>query len=157
MSCASIRIAQRAVRKIELPVADLPAFLCPGILSIRPRPTRSTSIKQPRPFQQVSQRRLLSTAPSTDIESRQPSLSLPLERLPQQCPGCGALSQFVDVDEPGFYTLTRKNVREYLGVESAPNVSVEDAIVKAALKNAGTTAENLNLEGSSKPCKNPVS
>jgi hypothetical protein len=33
--------------------------------------------------------------------------------LPFSCPGCGALTQWVDDKEAGFYTITRKPVRAY--------------------------------------------
>ncbi len=37
-----------------------------------------------------------------------------LGHLPVSCPGCGALTQEVDTDEAGFYTRTRKSVKDYI-------------------------------------------
>lgn len=34
--------------------------------------------------------------------------------LPISCPGCGALAQELDTEEPGYYSRTRKNVKLYL-------------------------------------------
>jgi hypothetical protein len=54
-------------------------------------------------------------------------------------------------DEPGFYTITRRSVKEYIA-GAAPQESAEDAIVKAALENAGEAAADLrNLGDFSKP------
>lgn len=37
-----------------------------------------------------------------------------LRHLPLSCPGCGALTQEVDGDEAGFYTRSRRSVKEYI-------------------------------------------
>jgi hypothetical protein len=76
-----------------------------------------------------------------------------LETLPQQCPGCGALSQTVDQDQPGFYTRSRKTVRNYLQKKSFSKDSEEDDIVRAALQNAGSHAETVSLGDFSSPGK----
>ncbi|KAI9741265.1 MAG: hypothetical protein M1834_002981 [Cirrosporium novae-zelandiae] len=40
--------------------------------------------------------------------------TIPLRLLPRSCPGCGAITQWIDKDEPGFYDLNRKSVRTYV-------------------------------------------
>jgi hypothetical protein len=77
-----------------------------------------------------------------------------LERLPQQCPGCGALSQTADKDSPGFYTPTRKSIRKYLEEGShSSRKSAEDEIVKAALENAGSVETGISVGDFSAPSK----
>lgn len=107
-----VKLARRAAAQVDVPVAILPAFLCPGILEIGPAP------RTPRCFHP---RRPLHTTEASHKES-EPSISRPLafaleltlsSKLPVQCPGCGALSQVVEKDDPGFYTLTRGSVRGY--------------------------------------------
>lgn len=34
--------------------------------------------------------------------------------LPISCPGCGALTQWIDPNEPGFYTTGRRSVKSFL-------------------------------------------
>lgn len=151
---ASIRTVRRTVARAELPIADLPAFLCPGLLQIRPPQARKYTTKQARHFQQVtlSQRRCLTTTSSSEsaVTLPAPPPARALEKLPRQCPGCGAPSQFVDKEEAGFYTLTRKTIKDFLGTSSSRDTSAEDAIVQAALRNAGSVIEGLAFE---KPAK----
>jgi len=151
---ASIRSVRRAVAKADLPTADLPTFLCPGLLNVRPSPsTRGRSYatrQQPRQFQGLaaSQRRCIATAASGEGATILPAAptARALEKLPRQCPGCGAYSQFVDKEEAGFYTITRKTIKEFLGTSSKRDTSAEDAIVQAALENAGSIPGGLSFE-----------
>lgn len=149
--CATtIRIVRRAIVKSDLPIADLPAFLCPGLLNIRPSPrARNYATKhQNQQFQglALSQQRGITTTSSSsnDLPASPPARAL--EKLPRQCPGCGAYSQFVDKEEAGFYTLTRKTIKDFLGTSLTRDKSAEDAIVEAALRNAGTTPAGLFFE-----------
>jgi hypothetical protein len=79
-----------------------------------------------------------------------------LERLPQQCAGCGALSQTVAKEAPGFYTPTRKSIRQYLEGTSSSTKSTEDIIVKAALENAASIETGIQLDDFSAPGKNAI-
>lgn len=57
-----------------------------------------------------------------------------VRKLPAQCYGCGALSQTVVSDKPGYYDLDRKAVKSFLGVlknEARPDP--EQDIVRASL------------------------
>ena len=152
-AASTIRTIRRAVlAKVDLPIADLPAFLCPGLLRIRPSAssprTRNFATKaQPPQFQGLttSQRRAITTTSSSNVLPAPPSTRA-LEKLPRTCPGCGAYSQFVDKEEAGFYTLTRKTIKEFLGTNSSRDTSAEDAIVRAALKNTGSVPAGLFFE-----------
>lgn len=58
-----------------------------------------------------------------------------LPQLPQQCGGCGALSQTSDPAEPGFYTLTRKSVQSHLrngSKYSTDSRKIEEEALEAA-------------------------
>lgn len=147
----SVRIAQRLTRQSHIPIADLPAFLCPGILRTAHIQPSKCPPKQ-RQFHSQYPRFTNSTVLDADTpEPVQPSSGLEQQYLPSQCAGCGALSQSIVKDEPGFYTITRRSVKEYIA-GAAPQESAEDAIVKAALENAGEAAAGLgDLRNLSKP------
>lgn len=147
-TCArSARLFQRLTRLSHIPSADLPTFLCPGILRIAQLQTSRCPPKQ-RQFHSQSPRLIESTV--HDVPEVQSDLLLGEQYLPSQCAGCGALSQTILKDEAGFYTLTRRSVKEYTAA-AAPQESKEDTIVKAALENASGTG--LELRDFSKPCK----
>lgn len=137
--CRGIRIASRAVRQVEHHSSvDLPAFLCPALLGTQ----------QHRGLSQ--QRRKLHTTPETSSSIRDPiSLeSLPIKRtaksvkeaaavakLPPQCPGCGAITQTIEKDEPGFYNLKRQTIRHFLEDTSVGGASEkENAVIEESLK-----------------------
>lgn len=110
----SIKLARRFARQVDVPVAILPAFLCPGILKIGPAP-RSTGYCQfqrhlhtTEASQTKKEAEFLTSRPLASV--LEPALS---SKLPVQCPGCGALSQIVERDDPGFYTLSRRSVKDY--------------------------------------------
>ena len=147
-ACArTARLAQRLTRQSHIPTADLPAFLCPGILRIRHVQTSRYPPKQ-RQFHSQPPRFIDSTV--IEVPEVQPDVVLEQQYLPPQCAGCGALSQTILQDEPGFYTLTRRSVKEYTAA-AAPQESKEDAIVKAALENA--SGAGLDVGDFSKPSK----
>lgn len=146
----SIRLAQNAAREAKLPWADLPTFLCPGILSIASWPSRWCH-SQTRTSTPTSQRRYTTLSASNVRRSLPVDLISLLGRLPQQCPGCGALSQTVDDHQPGFYTPKRKAVRSYLVGRSSQKISEEDRIVSAALQKAGSVVDSRNLGDFSTP------
>lgn len=140
----STRIARRAVRQIGTVVAEIPAFLCPGIPRTACQPVRCLD-KSQRRFSPALQRRNITSVARDDPRPATTSRVPYLERLPQQCAGCGALSQTVDSEGPGFYTLTRKSVKSFVGGTSSAGLRKEDEILKAALENAGSEAANLNF------------
>lgn len=139
----STRIA-RVIKQVAIPVADIPTFLCPGILRALALPVRCGH-QQPRLISTASRRRNWAPSP-TPISRHVSGIRKPtLERLPQQCAGCGALSQTVDSEGPGYYTLTRKSVKTFVEGRLTPESTAEDHIVKAALESAGAEAADLNL------------
>ena len=154
---AGVRVARRAVRKVETPIADIPTFLCPGILRAGAH-QKNNLILKPQFFKEHSQRRRFGTPTRSDVDISQRASKFSLGKLPRQCPGCGAFSQAVDKQEPGFYTTTRKSVKSYLGDTISQYESVEDVVIKAALENAREAVANLDLGSFSKPCesKTPI-
>ncbi|KAI1489137.1 hypothetical protein F5X96DRAFT_679950 [Biscogniauxia mediterranea] len=145
----ALNIAERPAR------LELPLFLCPLAKStlLRPRlrlgPSAVPCRLQPRGASWNPSRRGLhsqavlspdpSTAPtshtSEETEERG-SIRLNLARkLPRQCSGCGAFSQFDEPELPGYYDLDRKAVRKFLGVEPLFHRSrQEDKVYEDALK-----------------------
>ena len=150
----SARLAGRVVRRIGIPVADLPVFLCPGLLRIPSSlPKRGRQGTQRTPFR-ASQQRHITSISLSNAESAPPTILTPLlERLPQQCAGCGALSQTVDKEAAGYYTPTRKSIRQYLDESSPATISADDEIVKAALENAVSTETGVKLDDFAAPGK----
>ena len=86
----------------------LPAFLCPALL--RPhwcvchRGAGQTNI-------QKRQRYVVSETTSTLDQSW---IASPLLALPLQCPGCGAYTQPDQPQKAGYYSITRRTVKNYL-------------------------------------------
>ncbi|KAL5324165.1 hypothetical protein ACEPPN_008709 [Leptodophora sp. 'Broadleaf-Isolate-01'] len=140
----STRIARRVVRQVGIPLADIPTFLCPAILRTASTPLGCLHRQAQSPATGSQRRNITSTASS--LPKIAPAVrKQSLEKLPQQCAGCGALSQTVDSEGPGFYTLTRKSVRSFVEGKTTSGLSAEDEVVKAALERAGSEAVNLNL------------
>jgi hypothetical protein len=63
------------------------------------------------PLQRLAPTRRLHTGPETIQVSKSHSASA---LLPVSCPGCGALTQWVEPDEPGFYTISRRSIKSFL-------------------------------------------
>jgi hypothetical protein len=148
-----VRLAGRVLRQVGVPVADLPVFLCPELLrfpSVQPKPRPQESRRTTR---QPSQQRHITSIGSNNSGPLPKTLAPLLERLPQQCAGCGALSQTVAKEAPGFYTPTRKSIRQYLEGTSSSIKSTEDIIVKAALENAASIETGIQLDDFSAPGK----
>lgn len=62
----------------------------------------------------------------------------PVRKLPVQCHGCGALSQTVVPDQPGYYDLNRKAVRLFTHLlKEEPRARPEDDVVQASLRSLG--------------------
>lgn len=47
--------------------------------------------------------------------------------LPVSCPGCGALTQWIESNEPGFYDTGRRTVKDFLR-DVAPPAAQENAV-----------------------------
>lgn len=121
-------------------IIEIPSFLCPALLRptsthrIRPLYSYGTSRSVFKP----SQRRLLHSEECTKPYKDNHSPLSGITRLPQQCGGCGALSQITEAGEPGFYSLSRRSVKEYLGNaagEKATRKLSEDKVFEASIQN----------------------
>jgi hypothetical protein len=147
----SVGIVQRAIRQVGGPVAEIPAFLCPGIFRITTRQAGQYEHKPRTVFRAEQQRFTTSAASESPVASLKSISTAALDKLPQQCAGCGAFSQLVDAEGPGFYTLTRGSMRNFLKSSGIRQLSVEDEIIKKALQKAGAAAQGLGLGDFSNP------
>lgn len=82
-----------------------------------------------------------------------PSPSLLLD-LPRTCPGCGAITQFTDPSNPGFYGINRKSVSAFVtqrrrgmreAGEKAPTKREHDNLARA--RNLGMEQFSDNSKG----------
>lgn len=150
-------IARGLVEKVGISVADIPTFLCPGILRVS-RPIRHLHTQRPR-FSTASQRRdtrsITSSSPASPPTIPKAPTARPhatsVRRLPQQCSGCGALSQTVDKEGPGYFSLKRRAVKEYLEDSPSTGSSSEGRILKEALERASSEGIDLDLGDVEKP------
>ena len=146
--------------KNVVPVADIPTFLCPGLLRIANLPIRNCHSRHTQLITRHATRRFM-TVQAVDVgeltaatvqaqkEAAKRYESRAQAVLPRQCPGCGALSQSVLDNEAGYYDITRRGVRKYIvGAKiDGREASEEDVIVQKALDNAGALGLGLGLEG----------
>jgi hypothetical protein len=154
-ACAARVGILRGLQKSVVPTADIPAFLCPGLLRITNISTRICHLRHSQPSSRHASRRLLTSqtkdAPEAkshaQLEAAARYKALARVALPRTCPGCGALSQSVLQDEAGYYDLSRRAVRKYItGTETNDEaVTAENAIIKKALENAGDIAARLDF------------
>ncbi|KAH6848389.1 hypothetical protein B0I37DRAFT_377507 [Chaetomium sp. MPI-CAGE-AT-0009] len=127
--------------------SEVPLYLCPAFRSFS---TEHATLRRPcrETANPVRMRRLhTETIASANVEP--PSLSKqPTRTLPLQCHGCGALSQTTVPDEAGYYDVSRKAVKQYLGLveETGGEKPVEtDQIVQQALQ--AVDVEALERQG----------
>ncbi|KAI1655801.1 hypothetical protein F4813DRAFT_366409 [Daldinia decipiens] len=123
-------------RRIELPL-----FLCPSLnpASYHQRLGAAASSSRVRPSRWRVQHRCLhmqadafpedSPLPESDSQK-----GIRVQRLPKQCRGCGALSQTTFPNQPGYYDLSRKAVRNWIRPEVANRSRREDKVYEDALK-----------------------
>jgi hypothetical protein len=148
---ASARISRRLARQVELPVAVLPAFLCPSFLRINP-------VAHPSTCRQYRHLHTAENSIGVGPKNWQLAKSLAVDitpmagaKLPVQCPGCGALSQAIQPDEPGFYTLTRKSLRGQFPQKHSASNSEEVSVLEkslSALEDSGeATDEQKDIAG----------
>ncbi len=85
----------------------VPLFICrllTAYSSSTPGPRRQISSIQKR-HQHVE----TAAATTHDLPTSQQLLD-----LPRSCPGCGAFTQAISPDQPGFYTTNRKSVKAFI-------------------------------------------
>ena len=97
----------RTINPLEAPSHLIPLFLCPSLaLYTNIRYGFGRQLSRPR-------RRQLHVATAT-LSDGFPTPSQ-LLHLPRSCPGCGAFTQTVRPEQPGFYGTNRKSVKALLG------------------------------------------
>ncbi|KAI1780499.1 hypothetical protein F4818DRAFT_395919 [Hypoxylon cercidicola] len=119
---------------------ELPLFLCPSINLVSRRQRLGTVASSSRQASRWRvQHRCLhaeAAAPTEPIPSPSSSTSqsYPIQKLSKQCRGCGALSQTSFPNQPGYFDLGRKAVRNYLRPQTVDRSRHEDKIYEDALK-----------------------
>ncbi|KAJ5476696.1 hypothetical protein N7475_002425 [Penicillium sp. IBT 31633x] len=82
----------------------------------------------------------------------QPAVEPLAESLPVCCPGCGAFSQTVEANEPGYYGTSRKSIRKLLAARKGAIESKLDAANKSSHEEGVVAAEqNDSIEGAVPP------
>jgi len=114
---ASVR---HLVFRVKPSSITIPLFLCSLL-----RPYESLSLGRSRNAQlsRPQKRKLyietvIPPAQSLSVQGL-PTPSQLLE-LPRSCPGCGALTQTISSDQPGFYSTNRKSVRAFIARNGQP-------------------------------------
>lgn len=134
---------------------ELPAFLCPGLFrevsrSLHQRLPLTSS--NTRKNVNRSQQRLLHLKSSKPGGYAIPDSFSSKTSLPQQCGGCGALSQTVDRQDPGFYSITRRSVKNYLNGGYCDELKdsqkqLENQIFQASLQSLdGQLLQSLSID-----------
>lgn len=147
LSCSRLLRTFLNTEHSGLTPSNLPIYLCPAAARAcstlsRASAYRPTSTPAPRhqlpPFQQARRaHNSVSEAQDQPTGAHEDAClePVPVHKLPVQCHGCGALSQTVVADQPGYYDLSRKAVRSFLGLfKEEPRVRPEHDVVQASLR-----------------------
>ena len=98
----------RTINPLEVPSRLIPLFLCPSFVSYTNiRHGFGRHLSRPRRHQ-------LHVDATATLSDGFPTPSQ-LSHLPRSCPGCGALTQTVSPEQPGFYGTNRKSVKAFIG------------------------------------------
>lgn len=136
LAARGARAVNRAARCLE-PVAELPVFLCPGLLRYARPQRQQPQYDFARPNFVSTRRRFHGFGPSGINKTEVPTLSSSSSKvtaLPEQCAGCGALSQTLYKDEPGYFSLKRNSVKEFLGLNANNESLREELFIQERLK-----------------------
>ncbi|OTB12934.1 hypothetical protein K445DRAFT_320430 [Daldinia sp. EC12] len=132
---SALNIAEHP-RRVELPL-----FLCPSInpASYSQRLGAVASPSRARPSRWRVQHRCLhmqadSPTEATPLPEDGSRKIRPVQKLPKQCRGCGALSQTAFPNQPGYFDLSRKAVQNYLNPQTINRSRREDQVYEEALK-----------------------
>lgn len=98
----------RRTNILKAPRNLTPLFVCPLLASCT---NISHDLGRPRSRPRGHLLHIDATATSSDTF---PTTSQ-LLNLPQSCPGCGAFTQTVSPEQPGFYSTNRKSVKTFIG------------------------------------------
>ncbi|KAG0646121.1 Genetic interactor of prohibitin [Hyphodiscus hymeniophilus] len=147
LSNGGIKLVRRVARQVDIPTATLPAFLCPAVL--HPAPFSTTYLQSRRHLHTTPhvgpEQNFLTSRPLASV--LEPNL---ISKLPVQCPGCGAFSQVVEKDEPGFYTLSRKSVKPYFQKDPTTKGTREQEIFEDAVTNLGKLDDSQDVTDENK-------
>ena len=115
------------------------------------KPCPTTWLARQTPFVNRLQRhppirRLLTPPENIQVTKYPPAATL----LPVSCPGCGALTQWVEPDEPGFYTTSRRSIKTFL--RDASPKSAQDNEPESSSQ--GEEGEAATTEESTKEVEN---
>ena len=147
-----MRAAVRSLNKPSFQKWTIPDFLCPFVESAK----APTALSRIRPASRpcTLQRRCLHVEDGSPIkEDVVPPLAV-VQKLPLNCPGCGAYTQTLSPQEAGFYQPTQKRLRNFPASQQDPDARArqeEEAAVYSRTI-SGTNAsllESLGLDNDS--------
>ena len=147
-----MRAAVRALNKPSFQKWTIPGFLCPFVESAKAPTALSRSRLASWPW--TSQRRCLHVEDGSPIkEDVVPPLAV-VQKLPLNCPGCGAYTQTLNPQEAGFYPPTQKRLRNFLASQQNSDARVrqeEEAAVYSRTINGANASllESLGLDSDS--------
>lgn len=120
-----------------------------------PRSPATTLFSQSRvvPLKSHSDLRTQCRCFSTTFPRReQPAVEPLADSLPVCCPGCGAFSQTVEANEPGYYGTSRKSIRKLLAARKGAIESKVDSANNSSHEGDSVVAEqNDSIEGAVPP------
>ena len=96
------------VHLLKSPSSLTPLFLCPSLASWTSI-SRGLQRKRSKPYGHQLHLDAIATPSHGRLNTSQLSI------LPSLCPGCGAFTQTVSPEQPGFYGTNRKSVRAFIG------------------------------------------
>lgn len=144
LSCSRLLRSFLNAEHSSLAPSSLPLYLCPAAAracsALSPAASsRPTTTKTPKGRYPILQHARKTHDEATQSVSENATTdSDPVHKLPVQCYGCGALSQTLVPDQPGYYDLNRKAVRIYTGLlKEEPRARPEDDIVQTSLRSLG--------------------
>ncbi|KAF2834628.1 hypothetical protein M501DRAFT_983738 [Patellaria atrata CBS 101060] len=114
---------------------SIPTFLCPTLLreSFTSRRFRRNVQCIPRQRFSTSKKSFTETVIINQVDTISLASDISICSLPIACPGCGALSQTVEPDEAGHYSMSRGAVASYLRPKKRIDTS-EDKIFAASVQ-----------------------
>ena len=92
-------------------------YLCPILVPSR---LSSRRLERPHPSKPTDHGRRVHTE-SSPVTRPDLSTHAQLLNLPWSCPGCGAYTQVVSPDQAGFYSASRKSVKEFITQTGQPS------------------------------------
>ena len=121
-------------------------FLCPALL-VRSSSTVKNNLRVKQTAGQLTPKYPLCSSAGRLSSPASASISpFPIARpLPTTCPGCGALSQTVELKEAGYYSITRGAVKSFLGLTRGEKETASAGPILAQLDER--TRQQYGFEG----------